>query len=131
MAYERTLVMDGENTMIYCFQVQQLANFPQNLRLGALANLLPQANIGFMVQVQIKIRKKNNTTKNKCSELPMLNEAESTMNQHAIWGHYPLKQRSTSCKLKLQCTPDNLHLLIPEFSPANSGDNLPGSILFL
>lgn len=76
--------MDGENMRIYFFQLEQMANFPQNLRLGALANLLPQAKIGFMVQVQTKIRRKNNATKNKCSEISVLNEAEGTMNQHVI-----------------------------------------------
>lgn len=113
---------------IYCFQVEQMANFPQNLRLGALAILLPQARIGFMVQVQTKIRRKNSSTKNEYSGIPVLNEAEGTMNQHVT---YPLKQINISCKLKLQHTVDNLCLLISEFSPANNDDNLPGSILFL
>lgn len=74
--------MYGENMWIYCFQVEQMANFPQNLWLGVLAILLPQAKIGFMLQVQTKIRRKDNVTKNKCSEIPVLNEAECTMNQH-------------------------------------------------
>lgn len=84
-----------------------------------------------MVQVQTKIKRKNTTTKNECSEIPVLNEAEGTMNRHIIWGHYPLKQININHKLKLRCTLDNLYLLIPEFSPANSGDNLPRTILFL
>lgn len=107
--------MDEENTRIYCFQVEQLANLPQNLGLGDLVILLPQGKIGFLVQVQTKIRRKSNTTKYECSEIPVLNEAEGTMNQHVIWRHYPLKQININHKLKLQCTLDNLYLLIPDF----------------
>lgn len=98
--------MYGENMRNYCSQVEQLANFPQNLRLGALAILLPQAKIGFMVQVQTKIKRKNNTKNNKCSEIPVFNEAEGTMNQHVIWGYYLLK-KNISHKLNLRCTLDN------------------------
>lgn len=67
--------------------------FPSKfLRLGALIILLPEAKIGFMVQTKIRTRKRD-MMKTKWSEMSVLNEAEGTMNQHVIWGHYTLQTK--------------------------------------